>query len=68
MNVFREDNVLSKADCGEDAGAWCTDVDVGWAESDHDFDMSEGILKGIDCEIDVKLLHDPLVGFASKRN
>ena len=36
--------------------------------SDHDFDMSEGILKGIDCEIDVKLLLDPLVGFASKRN
>jgi hypothetical protein len=22
--------------------------------SDHDFDMSEGILKGINCEIDVK--------------
>ena len=36
--------------------------------SNHDFDMLEGILKGIDCEIDVKLLHDPLVGFASKRN
>jgi hypothetical protein len=27
--------------------------------SDHDFDMSEGILKGIDCEIDVKLLPNP---------
>jgi hypothetical protein len=29
--------------------------------SDHDFDMSEGILEGIDCELDVKLLPDPLI-------
>jgi hypothetical protein len=36
--------------------------------SDHDFDMSEGILKGIDCEIDVKLLPDPLIDSVSTRN
>ena len=36
--------------------------------NDHDFDMSEGILKGIDCEIDVMVLPDPWVGFASMRN
>jgi hypothetical protein len=33
--------------------------------SDHDFDMSEGIMKGIDCEIDVKLLPDLLIDSAS---
>jgi hypothetical protein len=36
--------------------------------SDHDFDMSKGILKGIDCEIDVMVLHDPLIDFASMSN
>ena len=36
--------------------------------SDHDFDMLKGIQKGVDCEIDVKLLLDLLVGFTSKRN
>jgi hypothetical protein len=36
--------------------------------SDHDFDMSEGLLKGIDCKSDVKLLHDPLIDSASTRN
>ena len=32
--------------------------------SNNDFDMSEGILKDIDCEIDVKLLPNPVAGFA----
>jgi hypothetical protein len=36
--------------------------------SDHDFDMLKGILKGIDCEIDVMVLHDPLIDFASMSN
>ena len=36
--------------------------------SDHDCDSSEGILEGIDCEPDVKLLLDSFVGFAPKKN
>ena len=36
--------------------------------SNHDFDMLEGILKGIDCEIDVMVLPDPWVGSSSMRN
>jgi hypothetical protein len=36
--------------------------------SDHDWEMSEGILEGIDCEHDVKLLPDPLIGSTSTKN
>jgi hypothetical protein len=36
--------------------------------SDHDWDPSEGILEDIDCEHDVKLLPDSLIGYASKKN
>ena len=35
---------------------------------DHGFDMTEGILEGIDCELDVKLLPDPLIDSASMKN
>ena len=36
--------------------------------SDHDWELSEGILEGIDCEHDVKLFLDSLIGSASKKN
>jgi hypothetical protein len=36
--------------------------------SDHDWEMSEGILEGIDCEHDAKLLLDPLIGSTSTKN
>jgi hypothetical protein len=36
--------------------------------SDHDWETSEGILEGIDCEHDVKLLPNPLIGSASTKN
>jgi hypothetical protein len=36
--------------------------------SDHDWEMSKGILEGIDCEHDAKLLLDPLIGSASTKN
>ena len=36
--------------------------------SDHDWEPLEGILKGIDCEHDVKLLLDSLIGSNSKKN
>ena len=36
--------------------------------SDHDWEPSEGILEGIDCEHDAKLLPDSLIGSASKKN
>ena len=36
--------------------------------SDHDWDTTEGILEDIDFDLDVKLLLDSWVGFASMRN
>ena len=36
--------------------------------NDHDWEPSEGILEGIDCEHDAKLLLDLLIGSASKKN
>jgi hypothetical protein len=36
--------------------------------SDHDWETTEGILEGIDCEHDAKLLPDPLIGSASTKN
>jgi hypothetical protein len=34
----------------------------------HDWEPSEGIRKGIDCEHDEELLPDSLIGSASKKN
>jgi hypothetical protein len=36
--------------------------------SDHDWEPSEGILEGIDCEHDAKLLPNLLTGSTSKKN
>ena len=36
--------------------------------NDHDLDPLEGIHEGIDCEHDVKLLPNSLIGSASKKN
>jgi hypothetical protein len=36
--------------------------------SDHDWEKSEGILEGIDCELDAKLLPNPPIGSASMKN
>jgi hypothetical protein len=36
--------------------------------SDHDWDPSNGILEGIDCEPNVKLTPNSLVGSTSKKN
>jgi hypothetical protein len=36
--------------------------------NDHDWEPSKGILKGIDCEHDAKLLPDSLIGYASTKN
>jgi hypothetical protein len=32
--------------------------------SNHDSETSKGIIEGIDCENDAKLLLDPLIGYA----
>ena len=36
--------------------------------SDHDLETLEGILAGIGCEHDAKLLPNPLIGSASTKN
>ena len=36
--------------------------------NNHDWEPLEGILEGIDCEQDAKLLVDLLISFASKKN